>query len=44
MASGCKAVTLAAAGICKQLHGLHVFVFFYVYWNKRATFIFGTEE
>jgi hypothetical protein len=35
MASGCKAVILAAAGIYKQLHWLHVIVFFMSICVKR---------
>lgn len=43
MASGCNARNLRAASIYKQLHCLHVFVFFCLYLHKTATFIFGTE-
>jgi hypothetical membrane protein len=34
-------LTLAAAGIYKQLHCLHVFVCIYLY--KTVTFVFGIE-
>ena len=35
MASGCQAVTLVVAGIYKQSHWLHVFVFFMFIYMKR---------
>jgi hypothetical protein len=38
MASGYKAVTLAAAGIYEQLHVFLFFCVFFVYRHKAATF------